>query len=65
LSTYYTADLNADINRYLDDEDSLLRGCPICDDCGEPAQESYFDFDGHIICDKCMEEYRRWPDDIC
>ncbi len=65
MSTYYTADLRADIDNYLDDQDAKLKNCPVCDDCGEHAQESWYDISGRIICDKCMEEYRRWPDDIC
>lgn len=65
MSTYYTADLKADIDNYLDDQDAMLKYCPVCDDCGEPAQESWYEIGGRVICDKCMEEYRRWPDDIC
>lgn len=30
-----------------------------CEHCGEEVGEYYYDIDGEIICENCIEKYRR------
>lgn len=52
--SYYTADLNNDIDRKQRDDDEWLRTLPVCDECDEPCQDQYYKIDEKIICPDCM-----------
>ena len=55
---YYTADLNADIRHYLDDQDRKLSELPVCCECENPIQDSYYRVDHKCYCESCMEGFR-------
>lgn len=45
-------------------QESWLERRPKCDNCGEHIQDDYlYDFDGFIICEKCLkDDYRQDAD---
>ena len=42
-------------------EELQPRVCYHCHECGEPIHEDerYYEFDGDIICDNCIEHHKR------
>lgn len=61
MSRYYTDNLEADVERHLDDEDAYHAALLECDFCdGKITDDSYYNVNGVIICRKCMEECRRY-----
>ena len=63
---YYTANLNADIDHYLRDQDNALKGLPRCCECCEPIQEEQlYEFDGKLYCESCLNlNHRRYTDEF-
>ena len=66
MATYYTANLNADIDNYLRDQDNALKGLPRCSECGEPIQDDYLYMIGDdFICESCLTlNHRRFTDEF-
>lgn len=66
MSTYYSADLNRDIDRYQSDQDNALKGLPVCCECDEPIQDDEcYMFDDKLICPACLElNHRRYVDEF-
>lgn len=61
---YMTSDPVADWNRHCEEVEEALKDYPVCDYCGEViTDEQYYDFGGEIICEDCMDKYRRWTED--
>lgn len=46
-------------NAYDREQQKRLKELPVCDDCGQPIQEYFFEIHGDVICPDCMEAYRR------
>lgn len=64
LGIYRSADLGADINGWLKEQDDWLAKRPVCDDCDHHIQDDhYFEINGNIICPDCIEAYRKEVDD--
>lgn len=44
------------------EQEELLEGLPVCCCCGNHIQDDYYyDIDGEIYCEKCMEDtFRRF-----
>ena len=58
-------DYNDLYERYDAEQERKLAKLPYCDICGERIQtEHYFDFDGKFICEDCMEDAKRYTDDL-
>ena len=66
MSRYYSADLNADIDHYLEDQDRALRGLPTCCECHEPIQDdSLYLIDDKFYCESCINlNHRRYTDEF-
>ena len=62
---YKTSDPIRDYALYCEDLAKEEAYMPVCDMCGEVIHEDYyFDFDGDIVCEDCVEKmYRRSTDD--
>lgn len=51
-------------NDYDREQTKKLKKLPVCDDCGEPIQDYYFEIHDDVLCPDCMEAYRRDVDDL-
>lgn len=62
---YYTDDPERDfLRRDAEQEDELSR-LPVCDICGEPIYEHYYDLGGDRVCEECLNKnFRREVEDI-
>lgn len=60
-----TNDLDADIRRHYEEEDSRHKRLPKCDCCHDTIDdEDYYDINGEILCYECLnKKYRRWTSD--
>ncbi len=56
---YRSDDPIADFDRYDAEQQRSLNRLPHCDDCGEPIYECYYKIDGGIVCEECLDNYRR------
>ena len=60
MSIHISADPYADFDSWDAEQQRALDALPHCDMCGEPIQdEYYYDFGNEIMCDECLNEYRR------
>ena len=61
---FYTDDPVADFDRYDMAMAQREAKLPICEKCGKPIYERYFEIDNEILCEKCMDdEYGRSTED--
>jgi hypothetical protein len=60
LMGYYTAHLDRDIDRYLNDQDGYIRSCPVCSECEEPIQfgDAIYRIGGERYCQDCIDSFR-------
>ena len=56
---YYSQNLNDDINAYEREQEKGEENALHCDICGEVIWEDYYDFNGEIWCENCVEKHRR------
>lgn len=62
---FFTDDPISDFNRWDAEQQAKLYKLPICSECNEPIQEEYcYEINGGYICECCMNEHRKWVDDI-
>lgn len=59
---YRTDDPIADFDRYDQEQAEYEATLPHCELCGEAIYESYYEIDGKIICDECIERLRHYID---
>lgn len=66
MSIFYSANLNLDIDRYLEEQDAQLRDLPICCECEQPIQgDQLYEFDGKLYCEDCVDlNHRRYTDEF-
>lgn len=65
LLRYYTNDPVADYERYSAEQEKILQEMPVCSECGEHIQDEYcFSINDEIICESCMENYRKFTLDL-
>lgn len=66
MSIFYSADLNRDIDRYLEDQDAQIRDLPRCCECEEPIQDDcLYEFGGNLYCADCVDlNHRRYTDEF-
>lgn len=66
MSIFYSADLNRDIDRYLETQDAQLRGLPRCCECEQPIQDDcLYEFGGNLYCADCVDlNHRRYTDEF-
>lgn len=63
---YYTADLNADIRHYLDDQDRWLRSRPLCRECLNHIQEdTCYAIEDDLYCEACVDDARMYREGVC
>jgi formylmethanofuran dehydrogenase subunit E len=48
-----------DYDRHEAEQERRLAKLPVCDDCGEPIQDYYFEIHDDVLCPDCMEAYRK------
>lgn len=47
------------------EQEAALELLPVCCECGEHIQaETCFDINDSIICEECMENYRKYTTDL-
>ncbi len=57
----WTDDPVADAERYFAEQDEELEKLPKCCECGEPIQtDTYYEFDGDLYCEDCMDNHRHF-----
>ena len=55
----------SELCRHEAEQEERLGKMPVCCDCGEHIQaETCFDINETIICEECMEQYRKYTDDL-
>lgn len=58
---YITDDPVADYDRYDTERAEEENRLPHCDYCGEPIHEKYYEIDGEIICEDCLDaNFAKW-----
>lgn len=57
MSTFYSDNLNYDIDRYLAEQDDVSR-FPMCCECEEPIFEEMYVIDGRTYCPDCIDSHR-------
>lgn len=63
MSTYYTDNLDRDIDRYLEDQDRWLRRRPRCEWCDENIQGlNLWLFNENPYCADCLEGLMKYAD---
>ena len=61
---YKTADALQDFALYDADCAAAEELLPVCDECGARIREdTYFDIDGTIICEDCLNDYKKYTED--
>ena len=55
---YRTDDPIADFDRWDAEQAAYEARLPHCDYCGEPCYETYYEINGEIICEECIEKFR-------
>lgn len=51
--------------RHDAEQEAELQLLPLCCECGEHIQaETCFQINDEIICEECMENYRKYTDDL-
>lgn len=62
---FYTDNPVADFERYSAQQEAELQTLPVCCECGEHIQaETCFQINDEIICEECMEHYRKYTEDV-
>lgn len=53
------------LNQYLDRQDRAEERYPVCEKCGQTIyDEYYYEIDGEIICEECLnDKYRQETDE--
>ena len=65
MSTFYSDDLNHDIDRYLAEQDRWLLSRPTCSECEEPIQDcECYRINGKLICEDCIDNFRVFVEDL-
>lgn len=65
MSTFYSDNLNYDIDRYLDEQDEWLRSRPKCSECEEPIQDmECYRFNDKLICENCIDNFKVFVEDL-
>ena len=60
MSYQHTDDPVADFGAWDEEQSRKEAKLPVCDYCGEAIQDDYyFDLDGCIICESCLNSYHR------
>lgn len=50
--------------RHEDEQEQRISRLPHCDHCHEPIQdEYYFEIDGEIICEECLNDYKKYVEE--
>lgn len=52
---YYTDDPERDFLRRDREQAKREARLPRCENCGEPIHEKYYNINGEIICEDCLE----------
>ena len=47
------------LERHLQKEDEAERNAPHCSCCGEAIWEDYYNINGEILCDECLDKRYR------
>lgn len=55
---YRTDDPIADFNRWDEEQAAFEERLPRCEYCGEACYETYYEINGEIICEECIESFR-------
>lgn len=51
--------------RHDAEQEAALHLLPVCSECGEHIQaETCFVVNDEIICEECMEQFRKYTDDL-
>ena len=56
---YRTDDPLADHARWERQQEQLAANLPKCDICGSTIDDHYFNINGDILCEDCLNEYFR------
>lgn len=60
---YRTDDPVADWNHYCEDQEKYKNRLPLCGYCGDLINDDYYEIEGTIICDRCLNSCRRSVED--
>lgn len=62
---FYTDNPILDAERYADEQEKWLQKLPVCCKCKERIQDdTCFDIHDEIICEECMEQFRKYTEDF-
>jgi formylmethanofuran dehydrogenase subunit E len=51
--------------RHDAEQEAALKLLPVCCECGEHIQaETLFEINDEIICEECMEQFRKYTEDF-
>lgn len=56
MSYFRCGDPLADFARHDREQAQWEKSLPKCDVCGEPIQDYYYEIDGEIICQECLDD---------
>lgn len=58
--SYYSDNLDRDIDRHLRDQGEWLERCPKCAECGDPIQPGYarYHIRGEDFCESCVDSFK-------
>ena len=57
----WTDDPVRDAESYANYCEDRIKDLPVCSDCEGPIQDDYYyELGDTVICQKCMEYYRKW-----
>lgn len=61
----YTDEPDKDYDAYCREQDRAMEQLPICCECGERIEDEYcYEINDEIICETCMEQYRKYTMDL-
>lgn len=62
--TRWTDDPLADFDSYDREQAMAESKLPHCDHCGEAIYEYYYEINGEIVCEECLEiNYKKWVEE--
>lgn len=53
---YRTDNPAADAESWEREKEKMAESLPKCDYCGSPIDDHYYEIDGEIVCESCLEK---------
>ena len=61
MMTYFSDNLDRDIDNYMDEYDYQVRSAPKCSECGEPIMDDFcYRIGENIYCEDCIESFKTY-----